>query len=261
APKLNPAIRIALLAACFAGIFAANYRTSLIALAPLAFGFFVFGIARGVGPGRRVVVSLIGLLAMAGGAVAANMAMADRMSDLNTVASETDDLIRPPAEFTEAERKLLSGRLYVWNQYLDEYGHGSDKQLLLGFGPDAWIERFGLYAHNTIVSYLYEFGLVGAALIVLVWLAMIWRTFRVRDWALRGQLICAHVAFVLLNMATMPFWQIEGLIFYGLLCGYTVYLSAAPASRKQTLVQSFLRPARAPSQVTAPAPANIRTQS
>jgi hypothetical protein len=260
APKINPVVRIALLAACFAGIFAANYRTSLIALAPLAFGFFVFGIARGAGQGRGIIVSLIGLMAMAGAAVVANMVMSDRLSDLNTVASETGDLVRPPEEFTEAERLLLSGRLYVWNQYLDEYSSGSDRQLLFGFGPDSWIERFGLYAHNTIVSYLYEFGLAGATLIILIWLAMIWRTFRVRDWALRGQLICAHVAFILLNMATMPFWQIEGLIFYGLLCGYTLCVSSASATRPQTLVASFRRPPRAPPRGAPSASANIRTQ-
>jgi hypothetical protein len=261
APRVNPVVRILLLAACFAGIFAANYRTSLIALAPLAFGFFVFGIARGAGQGRRIIVSLIGLMAMAGGAVAANMVMADRLADLNTVASETGDLVRPPEEFTEAERRLLSGRLYVWNQYLDEYASGSDKQLLIGFGPDSWIERFGLYAHNTLVSYLYEFGLVGATLIVLIWLAMIWRTFRVRDWALRGQLICAHVAFILLNMATMPFWQIEGLIFYGLLCGYTVCVSSSPAPRRQTLLESLRRPSPRASRAAPPVPANARTPS
>ena len=30
-------------------------------------------------------------------------------------------------------------------------------------------------------------------------------------------------------MATMPFWQVEGLILYGLLCGYTYSASLVPA--------------------------------
>jgi len=227
APRVNPVVRILILSACVAGIFAANYRTSLLALAPMLFGYFVFGAAHAIGRGRRVVVSLIGLLVMAGGVVAANMVMSERLADLNTVTSEAEELVRPPEEFTAAERKLLSGRLYVWNQYLAEYSSGADQQLLLGYGPDSWIDTFGLYAHNTIVSYLYEFGLAGAALIVLIWIAMILRALQVRDWALRGQLLCAHIAFVLLNMATMPFWQIEGLIFYGLLCGYTICVSTA----------------------------------
>jgi len=39
----------------------------------------------------------------------------------------------------------------------------------------------------------------------------------------RFKLLAAHFAFFLLNMATMPFWQVEGLAMYGLLCGYTIY--------------------------------------
>jgi hypothetical protein len=229
AHRLNPALRLTLLVACLAGIFAANYRTSLIALAPIAFGYFVFGVAREARRGQRIVFSLIGLLVMAGAAVAANLAMSDRLADLSMVATETSDLVRNPDEFTVAERELMSGRLYIWNRYFDEYRAGTDLQLLLGFGADAWMEMFGVYAHNTLVSYLYEFGLVGAGLIVLVWVAMIVRALRVRDWTLRGQLVCTHIGFVLLNMATMPFWQIEGLIFYALLCGYTVCVSPGSA--------------------------------
>ncbi len=228
APRLNPVVRMGLLVACLAGIFAANYRTSLIAFAPIAIGYFVFGVAREARRGQRVVFSLIGLLVVGAAAITANVAMSDRLADL-TVAAEAGDLVRDPDEFNVQERELMSGRLYIWNRYLEEYGAGSDLQLLLGFGADSWIDVFGVYAHNTLVSYLYEYGMVGAGLVVLLWLAMIARSFRIRDWALRGQLVCTHIGFALLNMATMPFWQIEGLIFYALLCGYTVYMSPAGA--------------------------------
>jgi hypothetical protein len=228
---LNPAVRITLLAACLAGIFAANYRTSFIAVAPIAFGFFVFGIASRVKPGRRLAASLIGLIAMVGGFLAANVVLADRLKDINAVTDGSEALIRPSEEFTVADQKVLSGRLYIWSRYLEEYESASDTRLLLGFGSDSWVDTFGVYAHNTVVSYLYEFGLAGAVLVVLVWLGMLVRAMRVRDWALRGQLLCAHVGFVLLNMATMPFWQIEGLILYGILCGYTVCMSSARVHR------------------------------
>lgn len=221
APRLNVAVRQVLLGACLVGILAANYRTALIAVAPIAFGYFVFGAARSAAPGRRVLISLVGLLVMAGAMVAASFMMSDRLSDLGVMADGMGDLIRQPDDFTASERDLMSGRLYLWNAYFDTYRSGSDVQLLLGNGADSWIDVFGLYAHNTLVSYLYEFGLVGTALIVLVWLAMIVRAFRIEDWALRGQLVCTHIGFILLNMATMPFWQIEGLILYALLCGYT----------------------------------------
>jgi len=231
APRLSPVVRLSLLGVCLVGIFAANYRTSLIALAPIAFGYFVFGAARSAGKDSRVLVSLVGLLVMSGAIVAANMMMADRLTDLSTVANGSGDLIRPPEEFTVSERQLMSGRLYLWNAYFDEYRAGSDVNLLLGNGADSWVDVFGLYAHNTLVSYLYEFGIAGTFLIIVVWLAMIVRALRIRDWALRGQLVCCHIGFILLNMATMPFWQVEGLILYGLLCGYTYSASLIPAAQ------------------------------
>ncbi len=243
APRLNTLARLTLLGMCLVGIFAANYRTSLIAIAPIAFGYFVFGAARSAGRNHRVLVSLVGLLIMSGAMVAANLVMSDRLSDLGTIANGSGDLIRPPAEFTDAERDLMSGRLYLWNAYFDEYRSGSDTELLLGNGADSWIETFGLYAHNTIVSYLYEFGLAGTVLIVMIWLAMIVRAFRIPDWTLRGQLVCTHIGFVLLNMATMPFWQIEGLILYALLCGYTYSASTAKAVAPAPIQLQRRRPA------------------
>lgn len=220
-PRLPTLVSLGLMGACLAGVVIANYRTSLIAGVPIIFGFLVFGAAHAIKPGRRLIISLIGLLVMAGAAVGATTVMADRMTDVGAIA-EQGEILRSPEQFTEAERKLLSGRLYLWNLYVEDYSRGDDMHLLLGNGADAWVDKFGLYAHNTLVSYLYEFGILGALLLVSVWVAMIVRSFRVQDWTLRGQLVCAHLGFVLLNMATMPFWMVEGLIFYGLLCGYTV---------------------------------------
>jgi hypothetical protein len=246
APKLNSALRIGLLVVSLAGIFAANYRTSLVAVAPLAFGFFVFGIARSIRPGRRLVASLIGLIAMTGGFLAAEVVLADRLKDIGAVADDHVPLLRPSEEFTVADQKVLSGRIYIWNRYLEEYRAGSDPHLLLGFGPDSWEETFGVYAHNTIISHLYEFGFIGAALVVFVWLGMLIRALRVRDWALRGQLVCAHLGFILLNMATMPFWQIEGLILYGILCGYTVCMSPSTIRRRQAILDRAASMGRSP---------------
>ena len=76
---------------------------------------------------------------------------------------------------------------------------------------------------------------------------MIARAFRVTDWALRGQLVCTHIGFILLNMATMPFWQIEGLILYALLCGYTYNASTA-----RDPVRAPIEPAGGPAYVANP---------
>jgi len=230
APRLNVLACIGIVGVCLFGVVLANYRTALIAAVPIVFGFFVFGIASGLRPGRRIAVSIVGLLMMMTAAVAGSALMSDRMSDVGVVAEEGGAIIKSPDQFTEAERKLLSGRVFLWNRYIEEYSAGDEKHLLLGNGADSWVERLGLYAHNTLVSYLFEFGLAGATLIILVWLAMIVRSLSAPDWTTRGQLLTAHIGFILLNMATMPFWLIEGLIFYGLLCGYTVAVTSRAQS-------------------------------
>jgi hypothetical protein len=248
APRLNFLASFGLIAICLAGVVVANYRTSLIAAVPLVCGFLIFGAAHFAAPGRRVIISLVGVLVMMAAAVGASVVMADRLADFGVLAEDGGDMIRAPDDFTETERKLLSGRLYLWNLYIEDYAAGSDRTLLIGYGADAWVERFALYAHNTLVSYLYEFGILGAILIVLVWIGMIVRALRVPDWTLRGQLVSAHIGFILINLATMPFWLIEGLIMYGLLCGYTVAATsqevpqAARMRRPVTLVSRRVRP-------------------
>ncbi len=47
----------------------------------------------------------------------------------------------------------------------------------------------------------------------------------------KGKLLAAHASFLLLNMATMPHWTIEGNILYGIICGYTFYLLLGPATK------------------------------
>lgn len=224
APRLNPVVRAGLLTACVIGIFAANYRTSLIALAPLAIGFLTFSTARSFTSRQRMLVGAATLVAAIGLTVIAAWALRERMADIATAAG-SDAIFKPPGAFNETERALFSGRIYLWSSYLDAYLAGDDLRILFGFGPDSWVGVFPKYAHNTVISYLYEFGAFGAALIVLVWASMLVRARAIADPWMRGQVIFAHIGFIVLNFATMPHWQLEGLILYGLLCGYTIALT------------------------------------
>lgn len=235
APRLNPAVRAGLLTACVIGIFAANYRTSLIALAPIAIGFLTFSTTRSFTSRQRMFVGATTLLCAVGLTVIAAWALRERMADI-AVAAGSDAMFKPPGDFNDTERALFSGRVYLWSLYLDAYLAGDDLRILFGFGPDAWVNVFPKYAHNTIISYLYEFGALGAILIVLVWTTMLARARAIPDPWMRGQVIFAHIGFIVLNFATMPHWQLEGLILYGLLCGYTIALTS-PAR--------IVRPARA----------------
>ena len=61
----------------------------------------------------------------------------------------------------ESLKRLLSARPWIWAGYIDAYVNGSLKNWVLGFGPNAWVGKFPVYAHNTLVGTLYEYGLVG----------------------------------------------------------------------------------------------------
>src|SRR3546814_20281562 len=41
-----------------------------------------------------------------------------------------------------------------------------------------------------------------------------------------------HLSFLILNLATMPFWQVEGLALYALLCGTTLFTERVAALRR-----------------------------
>jgi hypothetical protein len=92
---------------------------------------------------------------------------------------------------------------------------------------------FKVYPHNTLVGTAYELGLVGVLGMLLLWMTMLWAAITAKGERL--MLIAAHASFLLLNMATMPFWQVEGLGLYGFLCGYTMYRAGVVVRRREPI--------------------------
>src|SRR3546814_13456103 len=56
-------------------------------------------------------------------------------------------------------------------------------------------------------------------------------------------LAAGHLSFFILNLATMPFWQVEGLALYGLLCGYTLFSARVAALSRRGAGSGSIRPA------------------
>lgn len=210
-----------LVIASVTGIFLANYRTAILAMAPLILVQVAAGVPLQFKRNQRALVFVaVGMVLVVAFAMAVLLA-SERFNDLTYVWNNLGHIIKPVQDFSPAERKLLSGRLYLWSDYFYGYWGGSDLQHLIGFGPDAWQQRYTKYAHNTLVSYLYEYGALGVFAILFLWGWMFSFALKVRG-SDRAKLIAAHVSFFVLNMATMPHWQIEGNILYGILCGYTL---------------------------------------
>jgi hypothetical protein len=220
---LNFAVKSALLLVLLVGLLLANYRTAILAIVPILFAQFAMGTTgmfpRHQRPAVAVFMMLVGFTSI----VTASFFMEDRFRDMAVVLNSGFDLIKPPVDFTRGDVLLLSGRLQIWSEYLYAYAAGSDLQKLLGFGANSWVDAFSNYAHNTLVSQLYEYGVLGVIALLYLWGAMLLAAIRTTHGP-KAKLIAGHLSFILLTFATMPLWMIEGYIFYGLLCGYTLYL-------------------------------------
>ncbi|WP_076072111.1 O-antigen ligase family protein [Sphingomonas montana] len=214
-------LKIGLVGLCFAGIVLANYRTAIVALAPLIGAAVLIGASRLVLPRQRIlVVGLISIMVLMVAGVFATT-NAERFADIGTVITRNTDLIQQPDQYPEADRHIMSGRPLIWSQYLYGYANGTSIQKLFGLGPNAWEGQFNVYAHNTLLSSLYELGVAGMFATAFLWAWML--ALSCARTELRPSLIAAHVSFFILNMATMPMWMIEGMIFYGLLCGASIH--------------------------------------
>jgi len=227
----HPLPRLIFLLAMLVGIQLAGYRTAIFAMGPLAVATLWIGITTSVrrdqrpfmaGVGAALAVLLVGV---------AVVFYADKFADIATIAANPGALIKPPSEFTWADKQVLSARAYIWSSYIYAWKAGGPIQHLFGFGPESWEGLFKVYPHNTLVGTVYELGFVGVLGMLSLWLTMLWVAIRAKGERL--MLIAAHASFLLLNMATMPFWQLEGLGLYGFLCGYTMYRARALASPRR----------------------------
>jgi len=243
--RLNRVVKFALVAACVGGIVLANYRTTLVAIAPLLLVYFGFSSLHNFpARDRPFIISLAAVLVVLALGVVATM-FATRFEDVAVLFSGDVNLIKPPHEYSVAETRLLSGRPRIWSMYIYAWSLGGPLQHVIGFGPESWSQIFPLYAHNTLVNYLFEFGIVGVIGVLFLWLSMLGAAFRVRHHH-RPILIGAHFMFLTLNMSTMPMWMIEGNMLYGIICGYTLYLLSAQSAGKQSQQPPQQRPAPRP---------------
>lgn len=227
AERLRKQIKFGLVLLCVAGIMLANYRTTIVAIAPLLLAYFGAASLRNF-PMRDRPFVLSGLIML--GAIVLGLVgliLSDRFQDVAVAAGGEFDFLKRPEQYSVDETRLLSGRPHIWSMYIYGWLDGDFLNHLIGYGPESWASVFPLYAHNTLVNYLYEYGVVGAAGILMLWTSMLAAALRVQH-PQKPVLVGAHASFLLLNMSTMPMWMIEGNLLYGIICGYTLYLTSRP---------------------------------
>lgn len=222
-PGLSVAATYARLLVAASGLAYANYRTTILAAALPAASLAMATAVGKLVPKQRSVAFMFLAAVTVVAAVGVGSLAHDRFADLGVMLDQGASLIQPPEYFTDEEKQLFSGRAYLWSEYISAYLQGNALNILFGFGPDSWVGRFPLYAHNTFISHLYELGLFGLAALIWLIFANAAKTARTAGNS-KITLLSCHIGFIILNMATMPIWTLEGDILYGLLLGQTWYL-------------------------------------
>ncbi len=201
-----------------------NYRTAMLAVLPIVAVFYFNLIEQRIKPSQKVSVMTLVTMVIILSFMAVSISMRERFADVGTLISNLDLVLKAPIYFSEAEKDIMSARVYIWSLYINAFSNADLLNQVFGFGPGTWGRAFDIYAHNTFVSYLYEYGVVGLSLFILLCLSIVLQAISVSDKGLRKLLLLSFIGFLTMNMATMPLWNIEGLIFFSLI-GAQVFAS------------------------------------
>ncbi|MGX9416059.1 O-antigen ligase family protein [Vibrio sp. WJH972] len=199
----------------------ANYRTSLMAYLVLFIMYIIYFIGRKQVPVKIISYSIAILVGFLVTTLFLNE-ITSRFSDIGDLFTKLDfKLILDPSTFTVEEKRLLSSRLYIWNLYYFEYKSFPLINLIFGSGPGSWKQYFDLYAHNSFVAYLFDMGIVGVLCLIVFYLQIYFTLFfrKLCNAHMQG----AFFSFIVLNLATMPLWNIEGLILLAFIVGISMY--------------------------------------
>ncbi|MBZ2163139.1 O-antigen ligase family protein [Alteromonas stellipolaris] len=199
-----------------------NYRTAILTILPIAAVFYFSQIEQRLRPSQKAPVLTIVTMVIVMAFLALSFTMRERFSDVGLLISNLDIIFKAPMYFSDAEQDIMSARVYIWSQYINAYSNADLLHQIFGFGPDSWKTQFDLYAHNTYVSYLYEYGFLGLLSFVGMLTYVLFLAFKVSDSRLSKILAFSIIGFLIMNLATMPLWNIEGLIFYAIVVGVII---------------------------------------
>lgn len=232
--KSGPMLKFALYLPFLAAMLAANYRTAIIAFfLPLAYVIFT-DVNRWIAPRLRpVFVVALALAGIAAVATSGPIALGDRWVAVTDIVAHPTSIIRAPDAYSREEIRAASGRMYLFGLYYDRYDRASGLNKLIGFGSQSWTEFSKVYAQNTLLTTLVEFGLFGVAAVIAYWIMLLLLAARAAV-GIRGSLVAVNVGLIVLNQSTMPMNLLEGIQLYALLGGLAAYHRvAAPGHHRR----------------------------
>jgi hypothetical protein len=205
-----------------AALLLANYRTTILALPPLA-AVVGLGLFRATVPARlRPGVAIVAFIVVGVGVAALVANPPARFAELGDALSLDNVDITEPETLTFQERRLLSSRLFIWSKYLSDHVEADAIRRMLGFGHGAY-ERIwrhlGLHAHNAFIHETHAVGLIGLGAMLAIMLGAFRLAARLPDRRLGATVTASVIGFMIICLATTPTIVIEGLILLGVIYG------------------------------------------
>lgn len=200
-------------------LYMVNYRTALITILPIVFVFIFAGAQQKIRKKYQLVsFAFISIFVALGFYIVAGN-MSERFADISIFLGSWNDLLKAPAYFSQSEKAIFSSRVYIWSQYMEEVYNASRMHQIVGHGPESWKGIFDLYAHNTYISYIFEYGYAGLVAFTGFIIGIFVNAFQIKHTATKAKLMGSLLGFLIMNMATMPLWSIEGLIILSVIFG------------------------------------------
>lgn len=199
-----------------------NYRTTLLASLFICI-FVLFAIYKNARIlNKSLTILLVFMIAM-GTTMLAPSHLFERFQEIPDAISQYSNFINLPEYYSSEERKFFSGRIYIWSAYISDALDGTGIQLFFGQGMDAWKDHFRMYAHNTFVSFFYELGIIGLGIFSILIVNLYRKILQIRESGIYLPLCGVYTAFLVLNLGTMPLWQLEGIILFSLIIAISEY--------------------------------------
>ena len=205
------------------GLFLANYRTIIIAAAPLLVVFLYQRLGRTRGGLFRLAVPVLLLALIVPPELPRQIG--ERFTEVRTVTGVIGTLIKPPEEFTAREKDLLSARVYIWSAYFYGAIRSDAPQQLVGHGPDTRAPGMSVHPHNEYLRVLFENGILGFVVWLSVLLYQLRLALRILPDPTALVVVAGYLAVFLGALGTSFFNRPEGFVLLAILSAMTWFLA------------------------------------
>jgi len=167
---------------CVVGLYLTGKRIAVMGTLPI---FLMFAYTMGfryMDISLKMLITFISVIVLSLVIINIEYLLPQRYMAVLDLASHVTSVIEDPRLLTEEERSAGTGRVGIWTILLFEWQQGTWVNKIFGFGPEAY---GGNQPHNAYIAMLYQYGLVGLFLFLLVLVWQVVSALRSKD-AVRG---------------------------------------------------------------------------